>query len=254
MKIYNSPFSFKGLFAGLLVFLIFNWIVMLLFPSPSSVNSANYSFKQDFADVGAILAIILGILTYRYYQKKQRGKSQQGELVESTENQDSKYMLAKEKERNPCQALQYLVSEAKKTLELLQRLNKEIYRRISERDFDPPSGLKGRDLGLCASALKTHLVVTMGRMFDPDSRAISFKTVEWFQDLEVKSRIVRISKEEVVRKILNDRNTWTAHLDSDMKGNVTRDEICSSNLLELLNELENVWTAYFLWLNKNGEN
>lgn len=71
MKVFNSPFSFKGLFAGLLMWFISSWIVMFLFPQPT--DSSN-SFAQDFSDVGAILAIILGILTYRYYQKKEKNK------------------------------------------------------------------------------------------------------------------------------------------------------------------------------------
>lgn len=162
-------------------------------------------------------------------------------------------MPKEEKKRNPCQALQYLVLEAKNTLDLLQRLNKEIHRRINERDFDSSSDLKGHDLGLCASAPKSHLIVTVGRMFDPDSRAISFKTVKWFKNSGVKSCIGQIHKEAIIKKIMNDRYTWTAHLDSVMKDNVTRDEICDFNLSELLNKLESMWTTYFFWFQSNGD-
>lgn len=169
-------------------------------------------------------------------------------------NASSCMKAVQENKRNPCQALQYLISEAKNTLDLLQRLNKEIHRRINERDFDPSSDLKGHDLGLCATALKSYLVVTVGRMFDPDSRAISFRTVEWFSDAEVKIYLKEIVDEEIIRKMLNDRCTWTAHMDSTIKGNVSRDEICNSNLLELLNKLESVWTTYFFWFQSNGRN
>lgn len=165
----------------------------------------------------------------------------------------SKMSLEKDK-RNPCQVLQYLISEAKNTLDLLQRLNKEIHRRIDERDFDPASDLKGHNLGLCATALKSYLVVTIGKMFDSDYRACSFKTVKWFTNPKVKIYIERISKEKIIKKIINDRHTWTAHLDSVMKGSVTRDEICNSNLSELLNGLENIWTTYFFWCKSNGNN
>lgn len=152
--------------------------------------------------------------------------------------------------RNSCQALQYLISEAKNTLDLLQRINKEIHRRIDERDLAPSSDLNAHDLGLCATALKSYLVITVGKMLDPNPRSCSFKTIKWFTVSVVKELIEQIGKEEIIKKIMNDRHTWTAHLDSVMKGTVTRDEICNSNLSDLLNKLEKIWINYFFIMPK----
>lgn len=163
--------------------------------------------------------------------------------------------MSVENQRNSCQALQYLVSEAKNTLELLQRLHKEIRRRIDERDFNPSSDLKGYDLGLCVSALKSHLTLTVARMFDSNPKSISFKTVEWFiNNKNAKDFISKIHGEKIIGEIIRERHSWMAHMGSSISGNVSVEEICNSDLAVLLNSLEDVWTVYFFWFQDNGNN
>lgn len=62
-----ANFSVKGFFVGLFVFFIVEQVVMFLF----SASADSSIFMQTASDVGAIFAIILGILTYRHYKKKE---------------------------------------------------------------------------------------------------------------------------------------------------------------------------------------
>jgi hypothetical protein len=88
-------------------------------------------------------------------------------------------------------------------------------------------------------------------MFDKGTRykkPPSSKTIDWFvKNKKIKREIDSIRREQIICKIIKTRNTWSAHIDSDIQKIISIDEICKSNLPELLNKLECLLTLYNQW-------
>jgi|GEM_PF-5001532 hypothetical protein len=68
-----ANFSVKGLFIGLLVFFVVGKVLqVVLFLFLAYVISSDFissDFIQTISDTGYVVAIILGILTYRHFKK-----------------------------------------------------------------------------------------------------------------------------------------------------------------------------------------
>jgi len=106
---------------------------------------------------------------------------------------------------------------------------------------------------LLRRAIWIALIIEVGRLFDTyesgSKKVISFKKV--FRNSSLERTINAIHGEAIIAKILNTRNTFTAHIAEQQNNILSAEEICNSNLPELLNRLDGPLTAFMLWFTQN---
>ncbi len=132
--------------------------------------------------------------------------------------------------RNPIISLQFSVRFAK---EYLEKLN-EMYESHSLEKIQ-----ESRNLTIMHKALWVALIIEVGCLFDKYSSKNGDKEViSLFKIDSLKKEINRIFGERIIQKILNTRNTFTAHK-GEKKGEVISvEEIRNSKLKKLLDELD----------------
>lgn len=167
--------------------------------------------------------------------------------------------MENKKKTNPSVALQYLLSEAKESFKLMCEFydeNKNRLQRIKEGNFNEKYSFSTENLALCASALKTRIILLVSEMFDKsrrgDKQAISFRTIDFFTKSERnKNNIECLFKKSIVQEIIKSRNTFEAHIDEETPDSVLLERICKSNLKNILDELYIAWHYYNNWFRKN---
>ena len=96
---------------------------------------------------------------------------------------------------------------------------------------------ESKELTIIHRALWKALIVEVGCLFDTYSTkdTISFKKLP-----HLKNQIDKYHGEAVVRKIIETRNTFSAHFARDAKIIILAPEICDSNLAEILDEMSHL--------------
>lgn len=151
------------------------------------------------------------------------------------------------KKRNPVSALQLSLKNAKdfykKLFEINLKVNVAQKVNISDEEW--------KNLLVYQRALWIALIIEIGRIFDVYNKkpTISFKNI--FLKTKFKQKINLIYGEIIIGKILETRNTFTAHISEETKKIVSVDEICNSNLEKLLDELEDPLTVFTIWFTDN---
>ena len=128
--------------------------------------------------------------------------------------------------------LKYVVENCKTAFDELCRTNKELAIGMS-----PESNADVNRLGAFNRMIQDYLVIRVAGLFDKDTRTISFNTA-FLKNQKVES----IEREEIVKKIIENRNRFVGHSERDYisDGNfaIPTNEICNSNLKNLLEKLE----------------
>lgn len=130
--------------------------------------------------------------------------------------------------------LKYVVRNCKAALQELCRVNEEL-----NEGMNSSSGVDVNKMINLDRMIKDYIIVRVAGLFDFDTRTVSFSTV-----FPGEQRVSRINQEEIVSRIIEARNRFVAH--SDFIFLTTGDyiihtnDICSSNLMDLLDELEEI--------------
>ena len=128
--------------------------------------------------------------------------------------------------------LKYVVENCKTAFDELCKTNKEL---IFGMNLESNADIN--HLGAMNRMIQDYLVIRVAGLFDKDSRTISFNTV-----FPKNQKVENIEQEEVIKKIIENRNRFVGHLDrdyiSDGKFAIPTNEICNSNLKNLLERLE----------------
>ncbi len=149
-------------------------------------------------------------------------------------------------------ALQYLLSEAQKSFDLLCKLHPELERRAHG---DLKSGVKYMDLsdlGTCCAALHERTITLVSKMFDTNhgrnKENISFRTEPWFVKNSAAKKIVdEVYSSAIIQKIRNSRNTWNAHMGRKQTEILSRTDLCDSDIRTQLDRLDNLLSVYTIW-------
>ena len=158
------------------------------------------------------------------------------------------------KKRNPVFALQLSLQNANEFLEKLCQLTEKLQeiennpKRLLQKNPD-----EWRETRILRKALWIALIIEIGRLFDTyendTKKVISFKKVS--KDSSLEDAINAIHGEAIIAKILDTRNTFTAHISDKVNNILSAPEICNSNLGKLLDKLEAPLTSYTLWFTQN---
>lgn len=156
------------------------------------------------------------------------------------------------KRRNPVFALQHSLENAQDFYEKLCELTETVNtiqdddERLLKQNPD-----EWKETVLLRKAVWIALIIEVGRIFDTyeTKGVISFKKV--FRDSSLENAINSIHGEAIIGRILDTRNTFTAHIAEKHNNILSADEICNSNLGELLERLESPLTAFALWFTQN---
>jgi hypothetical protein len=88
------------------------------------------------------------------------------------------------------------------------------------------------ELTIIHRALWTALIIEVARLFDTHHNAVSFKKLP-----KIKAVIDKHHSKAIIGKIIKTRKTFTAHFDPTGKIVVSAQEICNSNLRQILEEM-----------------
>ena len=159
------------------------------------------------------------------------------------------------KKRNPVYALQLSLEGAKQYLEKLCEISKEIKVKQKDTKFIVENPDKWKEMVLFHRALWIALIIEIGRIFDTyekgAKKVISFKKV--FKDTNYQKIIDSIHSEAIIAKIITTRNTFTAHIAEKDQNIASVDEICKSNLGELLERLDEPLSGFTQWFIDNKQ-
>jgi len=119
-------------------------------------------------------------------------------------------------------------------LPLSLRFAKEYLSALCKMQSDVDAVQQSKDLTTTYRALWTALIIEVGRLFDTYNMkdTISFKKLP-----HLKKHIDKYHGEAVIGKIIQTRNTFTGHFALDAKIVISAQEICNSNLGEILEEM-----------------
>lgn len=133
--------------------------------------------------------------------------------------------------------LKYVLENCKFALSELCNVNRELNLGMNLNSSADVNRLGGLD-----RMIKDYLIIRVAGMFDKDSRTVSLKNT-----FPGNSEIESIEKEEIIKKILENRNRFVAHSDRDYISDgdfiISTGDICSSNLKELLGRLERLLSS-----------
>lgn len=145
------------------------------------------------------------------------------------------------KKRNPIITLSISLRCAKEYLEMLCKIQK---------DHTKEEIQESKKLTITQRALWTALIIEIGRLFDEykSKKVISFKNIDI-----IKKDIDAIHGQTIIGKIINTRNTFTAHWGEEKKEIVSAADLCNSNLGILLKKLDQPLIKFEKWFNNNSE-
>ncbi len=147
------------------------------------------------------------------------------------------------------------------SLQISLRFSKEYFNKLCEirpRLINMQNDLTGdhpelESFAIYHRALWIALIIEVGKIFDnfyeENKKVISFKTI--FKNSNFKDEINSIHGEQIITKIIHTRKTFTAHMGEKQEDVVSSEEICNSNLGELLNRLDNPLHAFTQWFLEN---
>jgi len=96
---------------------------------------------------------------------------------------------------------------------------------------------ESNELTIIHRSLWTSLIIEVGRIFDTydgkNKEVISYKKLGYLKD-----KIDKLHGEAIIGKIIRTRKTFTAHWSKERTNPVLVSEICSSNLIKILEELD----------------
>jgi hypothetical protein len=146
------------------------------------------------------------------------------------------------KKRNPIITLSLSLRFAKEYLKMLCNMQKTYtLNEIQESE----------KLTIIQRALWTSLIIEVGRLFDTyekkNKKVISFKKIDF-----LKKNVNNIHAEAIIGKIINTRNTFTAHWGEEKNKIVSVSEVCSSNLGILLKKLDKPLLEFEKWIKDNS--
>lgn len=84
--------------------------------------------------------------------------------------------------------------------------------------------------------LRDYLIVRVFNLFDHDGKTISLLTTV-FKDHK---RILEIRQEGIIKKIVENRYNFVAHFNNKVRRNIIAENLCKSNLGDLLSELSSI--------------
>lgn len=138
------------------------------------------------------------------------------------------------------------------TLSISLRFAKEYFAMLCkmQEDYTKEEIQESKELSISQRALWTALIIEIGRLFDKyeSKKVISFKNIDI-----IKKDIDAIHGQAIIGKIINTRNTFTAHWGEEKKEIVLVAELCNSNLGILLKKLDQPLVKFEKWLNNNSE-
>jgi len=128
--------------------------------------------------------------------------------------------------------LKYIIENCKTAFDELCIINKDLIAGMNSE-----SNTDVNRLGALNRMIQDYLVIRVAGLFDKDNRTISFNNT-----FPKNQKVEKIEQEEIVKKIIENRNRFVGHSDYDyiLEGNfaIPTNEICNSNLKRLLEQLE----------------
>ena len=127
--------------------------------------------------------------------------------------------------------LKYVIKNCETALEELCRINTELRAGMS-----PDSSADVNKIGAYNRMIQDYLIIRVAGLFDKDTRTASFANTFDNNPIFTSAR-----DETIVKYILDTRNKFVAHSEKEWieNGNFPEtDKICSSNLGEILKNLE----------------
>ncbi len=88
--------------------------------------------------------------------------------------------------------------------------------------------------------LRDYLIVRVYNLFDPSEKTISLLTTVFKNH----KRILEIQQEDIIKKIIENRCNFVAHFNKKVRSNIIAEDLCKSNLGNLLSELFNIVNLY----------
>lgn len=141
------------------------------------------------------------------------------------------------KKRDPVITLSISLKCAKEYFEMLCKIRE---------DHTKEEIQESKKLTITQRALWTALIIEIGRLFDEykSKKVISFKNIDI-----IKKDIDTIHGQAIIKKIINTRNTFTAHWGEEKKEIVSVTDLCNSNLGILLEKLDQSLVKFEEWFN-----